>query len=94
MDGEFLEGDNIRYIHSPGKFHIWDGREWVYDIELEKASLNDEIQTTEREMEAAQAQIVSRKSLGMYTETLETRINGLLKKHSDLCYDLSKLKEV
>jgi len=88
--GEFLEGDNIRYIHSPAKFYIWDGEEWIYDVEIEREYLNNEIQATERELEATQVQVDSRKALGMYTAPLESKINELLKKHSDLCYELSE----
>lgn len=94
IDGEFLEGDNIRYIHSPGKFYTWNGIKWIYDVELEREFLNNEIQATERELETIQAQIVSRKTLGMYTEALEIKSEELLKKHSDLCYDLSQLEQV
>ncbi|GLI57372.1 hypothetical protein PM10SUCC1_28860 [Propionigenium maris DSM 9537] len=89
-DGEFLEGDNIRYIHSPGKFYEWNGTEWTYSAELERVFLNSEIQATEKQIEATQAQVVSREALGMYTTSLEIKITELLEKHSELCYELSK----
>ncbi|GLI54763.1 hypothetical protein PM10SUCC1_02780 [Propionigenium maris DSM 9537] len=89
-EGEILEGDNIKQVPSPSPFHNWNGEEWVYDIELERKYLNGKIQITEREMEVTQAQITSRKSLGMYIASLEAKVSELLKRHSDLCYELSE----
>lgn len=89
-EGEILEGDNIKQISSPSQFHKWSGEEWLYDVELKRKYLNDEIQITERDLEATQAQITSRKALGMYIASLETNVNEILKRHSDLCYELSE----
>ena len=89
-EGEILEGDNIKQIPTPSPFHSWNGEEWVYDVELKRVYLNDEIRITERELETTQAQITSRKVLGMFTASLEGNVNKILKRHSDLCYELSE----
>lgn len=90
--GEVLEEEKIVYIPSPGQYYKWEQGKWVYDADLERVSLNSKIQAVERELEVIQAQIVSRKALGMYTEALEAKSAELLKKHSDLCYDLSLIE--
>lgn len=90
QEGEVLQGDNIIKVPAPGNFHIWEGSEWIYKVDLERDSLNSQILTTERELEATQAQITSRKILGMYAEALESKTSELLQKHYNLCFELSK----
>ena len=87
--GEVLQGANIVYKPAPDNFHTWSGSEWTYVVDLERRSIERDIQSTERELETTQAQITSRKALGMFTGTLENKTNELLTKHSNLCMDLS-----
>ena len=52
QEGEYIKDNEIIMAEKPNNFHFWDKKtnEWVYDQELEKSSLEEEIGNLEGEI--------------------------------------------
>ncbi len=52
QEGEYIKDNEIVTVEKPNNFHFWDTNknEWVYDQELEKSSLEEELGILEGEL--------------------------------------------
>ena len=87
QEGEYIENKEIKYKEKPNNFHFWDSnkKEWVYDQELEKNSLDGEISNLEStlltkydELDKAAARKL-RTALARKLRTLEKKLNAEIK---------------
>ena len=83
QDGEYIENKEIKYKEKPNNFHFWDSnkKEWVYDQELEKSFLEEEIGTLEGEIS------------GLYDELDKAVARKLKMREKQLNQEIEKLKE-
>ena len=83
QEGEYIENKEIKYKEKPNNFHFWDSnkKEWVYDQELEKSFLEEEIGTLEGEIS------------GLYDELDKAVARKLKMREKQLNQEIEKLKE-
>ena len=83
QEGEYLEKDEIITIEKPNNFHFWDTNlnKWVYDQELEKSSLEEEIGNLEGELS------------GLYDELDKAVARKLKMREKQLNEEIEKLNE-
>ena len=95
QEGEYIDGTEIKYKEKPNNFHFWDKKqnEWVYDQELEKSSLEEEIGNLEGELsnlydeldKATARKLKTRgKQLNEQIEQLELKIENKYKRLEEL----------
>ena len=83
QEGEYIENKEIKYKEKPNNFHFWDSnkKEWVYDQELEKSFLEEEIGTLEGEIS------------GLYDELDKAVARKLKMREKQLNEEIKKLNE-
>ena len=83
QDGEYIKDNEIITVEKPNNFHFWDSnkKEWVYDQELEKSFLEEEIGTLEGEIS------------GLYDELDKAVARKLKMREKQLNQEIEKLKE-
>ena len=83
QDGEYIEDEEIITVEKPNNFHFWDKNtnEWVYDQELEKSFLEEEIGTLEGEIS------------GLYDELDKAVARKLKMREKQLNEEIKKLNE-
>ena len=83
QEGEYIENKEIKYKEKPNNFHFWDSKKnlWVYDQELEKSFLEEEIGTLEGEIS------------GLYDELDKAVARKLKMREKQLNEEIKKLNE-
>ena len=83
QDGEYIKDNEIITVEKPNNFHFWDSKKnlWVYDQELEKSFLEEEIGTLEGEIS------------GLYDELDKAVARKLKMREKQLNQEIEKLKE-
>lgn len=83
LEGEYIEDKEIKYKKKPNNFHFWDSNknEWVYDQELEKSFLEEEIGGLEGEIS------------GLYDELDKATARKLKMREKQLNEEIEKLNE-
>ena len=83
QEGEYIENKEIKYKEKPNKFHFWDKKTngWVYDQELEKSFLEEEIGDLEGELS------------GLYDELDKAVARKLKMREKQLNEEIEKLNE-
>ena len=83
QDGECIKDNEIIMVEKPNNFHFWDSKKnvWVYDQELEKSFLEEEIGTLEGEIS------------GLYDELDKATARKLKMREKQLNEEIEKLNE-
>jgi peptidoglycan hydrolase CwlO-like protein len=95
LDGEYIRGNEIITIEKPNNFHFWDTNlnEWVYDTQLEKKSLEEEIGNLEGDLSnlydeldkaVARKLKMREKQLNEEIEKLNEKIENKYKRYNEL----------
>ncbi len=66
QDGEYVKDNEIITVEKPNNFHFWDSNktEWVYDQELEKSFLEEELGSLELKIYEFEQEIKNLKEVG------------------------------
>ena len=66
QEGEYIENKEIKYKEKPNNFHFWNSetKEWVYDQELEKSFLEEELGSLELKIYNLEQEISELKKAG------------------------------
>ena len=83
QDGEYIKDNEIITVEKPNNFHFWDSKKnlWVYDQELEKSFLEEEIGALEGEIS------------GLYDELDKAVARKLKLREKQLNQEIKKLNE-
>ena len=95
QDGEYIKNNEIVIVEKPNNFHFWDKKtnEWVYDQELEKSSLEEEIGNLEGEISGLYDELdkavarklkMREKRLNEEIEKLNEKIENKYKRYNEL----------
>ena len=95
-EGEYIKNNKVISIEKPNDFHFWDSKKhkWVYDIELEKKALNNEILSLEIELlsKYEEYEKAAERKLKTLEKHLNTNIDDLNHKINDKYKRLEELE--
>ena len=95
QEGEYIKDNEIVTVEKPNNFHFWDTNknEWVYDQELEKSSLEEELGILEGELSGLYDELdkavarklkMREKQLNEEIKVLNEKIEKKYKRHEEL----------